>query len=186
MAAWEQPIDHAAVEAEIELIRSLDIHELRTRWRKEFKATPPKGLTKDLLGRMLAYRLQEQVYGGLDRATLKLLESYVRGSSTVAERERRLRPGTVLVREYQGERHTVTVVRDGFVWRERTFASLSAIARSITGIGWNGPRFFGLRTLETGSGTSASGEAKTERTGRATPLPSPRTEHNRASAVPAP
>jgi hypothetical protein len=49
------------------------------------------------------------------------------------------------VREYQGERHTVTVVAKGFVWREATYASLSTIARAITGTNWNGPRFFGLR-----------------------------------------
>ncbi len=52
----------------------------------------------------------------------------------------------MLVREYQGERHTVTVVPDGYVWRETTYASLSTIARAITGTAWNGPRFFGLRT----------------------------------------
>jgi Protein of unknown function (DUF2924) len=51
----------------------------------------------------------------------------------------------VLVREYQGERHTVTVVANGFVWRDATYASLSTIARAITGTNWNGPRFFGLR-----------------------------------------
>ena len=49
------------------------------------------------------------------------------------------------MREYQGERHTVTVVPAGFVWRETTYASLSVIARAITGTSWNGPRFFGLR-----------------------------------------
>jgi hypothetical protein len=51
----------------------------------------------------------------------------------------------VLLREYQGERHTVTVVAKGYVWREATYASLSSIARAITGTAWNGPRFFGLR-----------------------------------------
>ena len=62
-----------------------------------------------------------------------------------ADRSRRLKPGTVLLREYQGERHTVTVVAKGYVWREATYASLSIIARAITGTAWNGPRFFGLR-----------------------------------------
>jgi len=57
----------------------------------------------------------------------------------------RLKPGTVLLCEYQGERHTVTVVAKGYVWREATYASLSSIARAITGTAWNGPRFFGLR-----------------------------------------
>ena len=54
----------------------------------------------------------------------------------------------MLVREYQGERHTVTVVPNGYVWRETTYASLSTIARAITGTAWNGPRFFGLRVAE--------------------------------------
>jgi hypothetical protein len=51
----------------------------------------------------------------------------------------------VLVREYQGERHTVTIAPDGFLWREKTYRSLSVIAQEITGTKWNGPRFFGLR-----------------------------------------
>jgi Protein of unknown function (DUF2924) len=54
--------------------------------------------------------------------------------------------GTVLVREYRGEQHTVTVVPGGYIWRENIYASLSIIARAITGTAWNGPRFFGLRT----------------------------------------
>ena len=56
------------------------------------------------------------------------------------ERDRRLKPGTVLVREYQGERHTVTVVPDGFLWRDSTYKSLTTIARAITGTAWSGPR----------------------------------------------
>ena len=62
----------------------------------------------------------------------------------MADGSRRLKPGTVLVREYQGERHTVSVVPGGFAWRETTYPSLSTIARAITGTTWNGPRFFGL------------------------------------------
>jgi hypothetical protein len=58
---------------------------------------------------------------------------------------RRLKRGTVLVREYDGTRHTVTVVADGFLWQEKTYSSLSTIAQMITGTKWNGPRFFGLR-----------------------------------------
>jgi hypothetical protein len=67
-----------------------------------------------------------------------------RGEKT-NELNRRLKSGTVLAREYQGERHTVTVVPDGFVWQDATYSSLSTIARAITGTAWNGPRFFGLR-----------------------------------------
>jgi Protein of unknown function (DUF2924) len=59
--------------------------------------------------------------------------------------EPQLRPGTVLVREHGGKRHTVTVTHDGFVWQDRTYPSLSAVVRTITGTSWNGRRFFGLR-----------------------------------------
>src|SRR6266480_5751064 len=68
------------------------------------------------------------------------------GDRSPADRPRRLKLGTVLLREYQGERHTVTVVAKGYVWREATYASLSIIARAIAGTAWNGPRFFGLRS----------------------------------------
>ena len=80
---------------------------------------------------------------GLMRILAKFLDGLARGDKP--EAVRRLKPGTVLVREYQGDRHTVTVVPSGYVWRETTYASLSAIACDITGTAWNGPRFFGLR-----------------------------------------
>jgi hypothetical protein len=138
--------DPAAIEAEIEHIRSLGLEELRKRWRMTFGSLPPRALTKDLIARMIAYRLQEEAFGGLDKATIKLLDRLARGEKP--ELNRRLKPGTVLVREYRGERHTVTVASDGFVWRDTTYSSLSTIARAITGTAWNGPRFFGLRAAQ--------------------------------------
>jgi hypothetical protein len=93
---------------------------------------------------MIAYRIQEEAFGGLDRETAKLLDRLARGEKP-NELNRRLKTGTVLVREYKGERHTVTVVPDGFLWRDTTCSSLSIIAQAITGTKWNGPRFFGLR-----------------------------------------
>ena len=136
--------DPAAIEAEIDHVRSLGIVALRTRWRSMFDKLPPAGLTKDIIARMIAYRIQEEAFGGLDQDSTKLLDRLARGDKPGA-RNRRLKPGTVLVREYKGERHTVTVVPDGFLWQETTYASLSTIARTITGTAWNGPRFFGLR-----------------------------------------
>ena len=87
-----------------------------------------------------------EALGGLDPETTRHLASRARGNRSRADRPRRLKTGTVLLREYQGERHTATVVANGFVWREATYASLSTIARAITGTAWNGPRFFGLRS----------------------------------------
>jgi hypothetical protein len=142
------------VRAEVEMLRSLGKDELRARWSKMFGKAPPPALTKDLLGRMIAWRIQEKFYGGHDKATLKLLDRLARGEATKSTTEPRLRAGTVLMREHRGVRHTVTVIPDGFVWQDKNFASLSAVARAITGTSWNGRRFFGLRA-----------ERKTDRAG---------------------
>jgi len=144
-------VDSATIEAEIDRTRSLGLDALRMRWREAFGAAPPTSLSKDLIARMIAYQLQEEAFGGLDRATITLLDGLARGETPATEAKRKLKPGTVLVREYQGERHNVTVVPDGFVWRGTTFGSLSTIARAITGTAWGGPRFFGLRSPGSGS-----------------------------------
>jgi hypothetical protein len=135
----------AQVRAEVETLRSLGKDGLRARWTKMFGKAPPPALTKDLLGRMIAWRIQEQFYGGHDKGTLKLLDRLARGETTKTSIEQRLRPGTVLMREHRGVRHTVTVIPDGFLWQDESFSSLSAVARAITGTSWNGRRFFGLQ-----------------------------------------
>jgi hypothetical protein len=129
------------MEAEIARLRSLALDALRRHWRVVFGRTPPADLSKDLLGRMIAWRMQEQAFGGLDRESLRFLEGLARHGGSP---RRRLKPGTVLVRDYQGQRHTVTVAADGFDWQGTTYPSLSAIARAITGTAWSGPRFFAL------------------------------------------
>jgi hypothetical protein len=133
--------DPAAIEAEIARIRSLALDALRRRWRAVFGRTPPAALSKDMLGRMIACRIQEQAFGGLDRESLTFLDGLARHGSSP---RRQLKPGTVLVRDYQGQRHTVTVAPTGFDWQGTTYPSLSAIARAITGTAWSGPRFFAL------------------------------------------
>src|SRR6266404_5634273 len=95
----------------------------------------PKSLPADLLRRMIANRIQEEAFGTLDRATLKLLDGLARRDG-VRRGERNLKIGTVLVRDYHGRRHTVTVAPDGFVWEGKPYSSLSAIARVITGTVW--------------------------------------------------
>ncbi len=146
--------DPAAIEAEIARIQSLALDALRRRWRVVFGRRPPAGLSKDLLGRMIACRLQEQAFGGLDRESLRFLDGLARHGGSP---RRRLKPGTVLLRDYQGQRHTVTVARDGFDWQDTIYPSLSAIARAITGTAWSGPRFFALAPR---NGTSARGNNK--------------------------
>jgi hypothetical protein len=151
--------DPAAIEAEIADLRSLAIDVLRRHWRVIFGRAPPADLSKDLLRRMIAWRLQERAFGGLDGESLKFLDGLARHGSSP---RRRLKPGTVLVREYQGQRHTVTVAPDGFHWHGTTYPSLSAIARAITGTAWSGPRFFALAR---GNGTPAHRSKKRGRNG---------------------
>lgn len=139
--------DRAAIEAGIDRIRSLGLDALRKHWSLVFGVPPPAGLTKDLVARAICYRLQEEAFGGLDRDTIRLLDSLARGPKP-DELNRRLKPGTVLFREYDGKRHTVTVVLDGYIWLGTAYSSLSTIARAITGTAWNGPRFFGLRSRD--------------------------------------
>jgi hypothetical protein len=132
---------HLRTIASPDSLEQLGLDALRTLWRVTFRSSPPPGFTKDLMARFLCWHFQEQARSGLDPET-----ALARGGKPGADRPRRLKPGTVLLREYQGERHTVTVVPNGYVWRETTYASLSTIARAITGTSWNGPRFFGLRS----------------------------------------
>src|SRR2546423_112525 len=69
-----QSAEHATIDAELDKVRSLDIVALRQRWRAVFGGTPPSGLTKDIMARMIAYRIQEAAFGGLDRDTVKVVE----------------------------------------------------------------------------------------------------------------
>jgi hypothetical protein len=159
--------DEAQLEAEIEQIQSLPVDQLRTLWRQMFKSSPPSAFAKDMLGRMICYHMQEKALGGLSRATRRLLDSIGEGKTAIETVRRRLKPGTVLVREYQGERHSVVVASDGFVWREETYASLSIIARLITGTNWNGPKFFGLRlSIEKSDNTETAVRSRPRRSRR--------------------
>ena len=139
-------LDAAAVEAEIKRVRSLLGAALGRRWQAEFGRPPPRSPGVELLRRMIANRIQEEAFGTLDRATLKLLDGLARRGGA-RRGERNLKIGTVLVRDYQGRRHTVTVAPEGYVWEGTSYSSLSAIARAITGTVWNGPRFFAVNPV---------------------------------------
>jgi hypothetical protein len=113
-----------------------------------FDAAASAHLSRDLLSRAMAYRLQEQVVGGLRAATLRrlrrLAEDLRAGEAAKITSAPTLQPGVRLMREWNGETHVVEVLADGFSWRGAAYQSLSAIARAITGVRWSGPRFFGL------------------------------------------
>jgi Protein of unknown function (DUF2924) len=137
---------------EIATLDSLPIKELKNRWRQLYGSEPPHGVSRELLTRAIAYRIQEQAFGGLKPATRKLLE---RLATDAAEgRALRLGPagpataGTVLMREWQGTTHEVKVLDNAVLYKRTRYRSLSEVARLITGVRWSGPLFFGLRKRE--------------------------------------
>src|SRR5262249_60214175 len=96
----QQRTEPAAIEAEIAHLRSLALDAVRRRWRVVFGRTPPAALSKDLLGRMMAWRLQEQAFGGLDRESLRFLGGLARQGGSP---RRQRKAGTGRVRHYQGQ-----------------------------------------------------------------------------------
>jgi hypothetical protein len=161
------PVDAAAVEAEIGRIQTMIPDAVKALWRDTFKREIPKALTRDLLVRTLCWHIQEQSFGGHSPVMLKLLANYAKGGPGEVDRLRRLKPGTEIVREYQGERHTVVITREGFQWQGNHYPSLTAIARVITGTSWNGPRFFGLRVEAQDEGATPAGSPRPRGNGSA-------------------
>ncbi len=142
------------VTARLAALTSSDLHQLRVQWRKLMRSEAPAHLTRSLLLRILAYKVQELAYGGLDRESVRYLDKIAErleaGDRNPVPpvpdpRRGRLRPGTMLEREHDGILQRVSVIDEGFSWQGTTYQSLSEVARAITGTNWNGPRFFGLR-----------------------------------------
>ena len=132
----------------ISALDNMNLTELRATWKKLYRTEAPKGFRRELLVRACAYQTQVKVYGGLSpktrRKLLKIAAEAEQGTFTTAGAPRRLRPGTRLVRAYDGVTHTVEVLADGFAWSGQKFRSLSGIAKAISGTNWNGNLFFGL------------------------------------------
>jgi DUF2924 family protein len=137
-----------AVEQRLAEIDQLELSSLRAAWAAGFGEAASAHLSRDLLRRAIAYRLQEQEEGGLRPATLRrlrrLAEDLRAGAAVKVTSTPTLQPGVRLMREWNGETHVVEVLAAGFSWRGTSYQSLSAIARAITGVRWSGPRFFGL------------------------------------------
>ncbi len=118
-------------------------------WRRLYRSPPPKQLSRDLLIRAIAYKLQEQVHGGLGKVIERQLRRLAKPAPDELGKAKdlglSLKPGVKLVREWHGDTHAVLVHEDSFEWQGRRYRSLSMIARAITGTRWSGPRFFGLK-----------------------------------------
>ena len=137
---------------------SLDVPTLREKWTTLFGANPSPRLGRVLMIRAIVYRLQERAFGGLKSSAQRMLDRVCDGPGKVAHErapKRRANAGTVLIREWRGIRHRVTVLdSEDVVYHGRRYKSLSEVARAITGTHWSGPLFFGLRnrTKEVGRG----------------------------------
>ena len=142
-----QPTDPLCnLPAELAALADADLHDLRRIWAARWGAAP--GLrSPGLLRLMIAWRMQAEAVGGLDAISRRAL----RRTGPVRAQGLELGPGTVLRRDWAGACHEVLIGEDGFYWQGERFASLSRVARAITGTRWNGPRFFGL---EAGTGRS--------------------------------
>lgn len=119
--------------------------DLVGQWRALYRANPPAGLPSCWLEMAVAYRLQERSYGALSPSLRRqLLESGDSSRSQSGRANQKLAAGTVLVREWQGARHTVTILDKGVSHNGKLYRSLTAVADAITGAHWSGPEFFGL------------------------------------------
>jgi hypothetical protein len=112
-------------------------------------APPAFGIA--LMTRAIAARYQEQAFGGLSKGELRVLARQVRKNDRKTRAAPVIKPGTWLSRTWHGEVHEVVVLDGGYEYRGTRHASLSAIARTITGAHWSGPRFFGLHSPRLGT-----------------------------------
>jgi len=128
-------------------LAGLSLADLRLEWRRRYRAEPPR-LSRDIMIRAIAYRLQEIAHGGPSKATqrrfMTLAAEFETGGRIAPPPRPRVKPGSRFVREWHGRTHTVCVTDDGFEFQGKAYRSLTKIAFDITGAQWSGPRFCGL------------------------------------------
>lgn len=131
-----------ALSQQIAGLNNLTAPQIRDQWRRLYRDQPPR-LSRDLLIRAIAYRMQELAYGGLSKATQRKLANLAKelkaNGSVAAAPEAHLRPGSRLLQEWRGRTHTVVVTEDGFEYAGTIYLSLTKVAHVITGAHWSGP-----------------------------------------------
>jgi hypothetical protein len=140
------------IEEDLAELAKAPIRHLRLRWQTMFRSEPPAAFGPDLLRRSIAQKVQEQRYGGLSgpvqRQLSQIVNAMAKKPNGRIELPKRIKPGSVLIRTWKDKSHRVVVLDEGFAFEGGTYASLSEIAREITGTRWNGPKFFGLRAVK--------------------------------------
>jgi hypothetical protein len=152
MKRWSPTLGGETLAAEIASLSKLNIDELRERWKAICGKAPSREIGRSFLTRAISYRLQERAYGGIKPSTSRLLTRAVEETATGSSKRpqtRMAQSGTILIREWQGIAHRVTMLDDGVSFNGKRYRSLSEVAREITGSRWSGPRFFGLRSQNT-------------------------------------
>jgi len=124
-------------------IETMDRAALIAAWNEVFGTPVPKRLSSPFLRRFLAFEVQARVSGGLPKGFVGKLAKATRDEPSAISPP--LKTGGRLIREWNGVTHVIDVVQGGFLWNGQRYASLSPIARAITGARWSGPRFFGLK-----------------------------------------
>ena len=141
--------DATACREALARLPELNLGELRREWRTLYKTEASPHLSRELLVRAVAYRMQEVALGrlrpGRQRQLRQIAQQFKQNGAANTPPRPELKPGTRLVREWQGRTYEVLVLDDGFSWQGTHHRSLSAIARKITGTAWSGPLFFGLK-----------------------------------------
>lgn len=160
-----------AIPRQVQNIMAMGQGELETAWGRHCRGKPPAGLPRSLLARLLAYKVQAAVHEDISPTQQRFLERVARDLSAgikcpnlQLDQRFQLKPGTVLVREHDGEHHRVMVLEQGFAWNGQVHKSLSAVATAITGTRWNGHRFFGLDAASKVR-SGASNDKRTESAG---------------------
>lgn len=133
------------LQEQLAALPSIRLAELKIEWRRVYHTPPPMSYTADLLMRGIAYKFQEKATGKLSHQSRKYLEHFDRDGERPARPANGSKPGTCFVHSWKGRTWTVMATDRGYECEGKTYQSLSAIARMITGTRWNGPRFFGMR-----------------------------------------
>ena len=137
------------IEQQLAAIPTFSRAALIVQWTSAYGRPPPKGLSRRMLENAAAFHIQSQALGGLTaafRRQLRAARSRHGAAPTMPRKAsgRSLAPGSRLVRTWHGRTYTVEILENGFLCNDRHYASLSEIARHITGVRWSGPRFFGI------------------------------------------
>ena len=144
-------------------LKEKSLNELKAKYEELFPGQKTPSNNKVFLWRKIAYRMQELEYGNTSQETQKRIQELIKkydpinnsgirpnpengqGNKTKITRDRRLPiPGTVITKEYKGKKHELKILEKGFEYNNKTYKSLSAIAKEITGAHWNGYLFFNV------------------------------------------